>query len=171
MIPYIYGKRGEYTSSLGETLLCAVVFLDLTAFFFLSFMNICFDTLVSNPPVWLMILLFLIMGADIGAELYLNRKLTWRFIFYTAVMVLLMLSWAIDNNYILYLSASIFLRFPEIIKFSMIVQTKLRPYHILFQLYTFLKIFYVIAVVGHVFGCIFYAIDDTLIKAQYYGPI
>lgn len=51
------------------------------------------------------------------------------------------------------------------------MKAKLRPYHGLYTLYTFCKIFYLIATVGHVLGCIFYAIDNTLIKEQYYGPI
>lgn len=51
------------------------------------------------------------------------------------------------------------------------MQEKLRSYDKLFKLYTVLKIFYMIAVVGHVLGCIFYAIDNTLIKAEYYGTI
>ena len=32
------------------------------------------------------------------------------------------------------------------------------------KFYTLLKIIYLFIVVGHVFGCIFYAIDNTLIK-------
>lgn len=51
------------------------------------------------------------------------------------------------------------------------MQEKLRPYDKLFKVYTGFKIFYMIVVVGHALGCIFYAIDNTLIKAEYYGTI
>lgn len=141
------------------------MFVDLTAFFFLSFMNICFDTLVSDPPDWILTLLFGIMGIDLLAELFLSKRLTLRFILYLTIMILLILSWAIDNNYVLYLSASVFLRFPEVTKYNEIMKAKLRPFPILYKVYTFLKIFYVIIVIGHVLGCIFYAIDNNLINA------
>lgn len=45
------------------------------------------------------------------------------------------------------------------------MKDKLRAHHKSYKFYTFCKIFYMIAVVGHVLGCIFYAIDNTLIKS------
>jgi hypothetical protein len=138
--------------------------MDLTAFFFLSFMNICFDTLVSDPPVWLLTILFSIMGYDLAVQLYYDKKMTIKFVIHALIMLLLILSWAINVNWVIYLSAGIFLRFPEIIQFNDIIQDKLRAYDILFKIYTFCKIFYMFCVVGHVLGCIFYAIDNTLIK-------
>lgn len=86
-------------------------------------------------------------------------------------MIFLILSWATKKQSILFLSSLIFARFTEIVRFNEIMQEKLRSYDKLFKLYTVLKIFYMIAVVGHVLGCIFYAIDNTLIKAEYYGTI
>lgn len=51
------------------------------------------------------------------------------------------------------------------------MKVKLRPFPFLYKIYTMFKIFYVIIVVGHVLGCIFYAIDNNLIQKQYYGSI
>lgn len=85
MINYVYAQRGTYTESIFQTILCFVVFCDLTAFFFLSFMNICFDTLVSNPPLWLLVLLFAIMTLDLFTELFLRRKITFRFMLYLGI--------------------------------------------------------------------------------------
>lgn len=134
-------------------------------------MNICFDTLVSDPPTWLLTILFFIMGMDLLALLYYNKRVNIKFMVHTVIMILLILSWSVRSNWIINLSAAVFLRFPEIIQYNDIVQDKLRPYGKLFKLYTFCKIFYMIAVVGHVLGCIFYAIDNTLIKSEYYGSI
>lgn len=80
-------------------------------------------------------------------------------------MVLLILSWTVENQATLYLSALVLLRFPEIVYFNDIMQDKLRSKHYLFKVYVLLKIIYMLTVVGHVMGCIFYAIDNTLIKA------
>lgn len=171
MINYAYGQRNQYNSTPVRTILCGLVFADLTAFFFLSFMNICFDTIVSDPPVWLLFILFMVMALDLFAQLYLNRRLTFNFCLHLLIMIFLILSWATKKLSILFLSSLIFVRFPEIVRFNEIMQEKLRSYDKLFKLYTVLKIFYMIAVVGHVLGCIFYAIDNTLIKAEYYGTI
>lgn len=67
MINYAYGQRNQYNSTPVRTILCGLVFADLTAFFFLSFMNICFDTIVSDPPVWLLFILFMVMALDLFA--------------------------------------------------------------------------------------------------------
>lgn len=172
MISHAASKLGLYEWSLLETLLCFIVFMDLTAFFFLTFMNICFDTLVADPPIWFLTILFAIMSADLGAEVYFKGGISLRFCLHLLIMAILILSWAINGiPYILFISACIFLRFPETLKFNEIMKAIVRPYHGLHVAYTFFKIFYLIAVVGHVLGCIFYAIDNTLIKAEYYGTI
>ena len=165
MITHAYSQRNQYNSTPFQTFLCGVVFTDLTIFFFLSFMNICFDTIVSQPPFALMFILFLIMFVDIIAHLYFTRKITIRFLLNTTIMVFLILSWTVENQATLYLSALVLLRFPEIVYFNDIMQDKLRSKHYLFKVYVLLKIIYMLTVVGHVMGCIFYAIDNTLIKA------
>lgn len=172
MINYAHGQRNQYNSTPLRTLACTVVFLDLSAFFFLSFMNICFDEIVSHPPVWLLFILFMIMALDLLAELYFKKRITIVFCLNLVIIVLLSLSWVIKKpTVVIFLSGLVFLRFPEVVRYNEIMQDKLRSRSALFKLYTVAKIFYMIAVVGHVLGCIFYAIDNTLIKQEYYGNI
>ncbi len=75
-------------------------------------MNICFDTIASDPPRALMALLFAIMLLDLIAELYFSKKITLTFIFNLTIMVFLVLSWTVENTTTLYLSALVLLRFP-----------------------------------------------------------
>lgn len=112
MIPYAHTHLNQYNSTPLRVILCSVVFLDLTVFFFIVFMNICFDTLVSDPPPWLLLLLFGVMGLDLFAELYWRKWITVAFVGNTIIMVFLVLSWTLDNQYTLFLSALVLLRFP-----------------------------------------------------------
>lgn len=171
MIGKAYARKNHYDSTTLRVLLCSIVFMDLTIFFFLAFMNICFDTIVSHPPLWLMAILFTIMALDLVAELYFKRRPSLAFVMNLMIMVLLILSWTVENQWALYLSALVLLRFPEIVKFNEIMQGIVRSNYHLFQFYTLAKITYMMLVVGHVLGCIFYAIDNTLIKAEFYGSI
>lgn len=171
MINYAYSQRNQYNSTPVMTFLCCVVFVDLTIFFFLTFLNICFESIVSDPPIWILVLLYVIMGADIGAGLYFENKLTVKFFIDVAILILLILSWATDIEALIFLSALVFIRFPEIVKFNDTMQDKVRSNGNLFVLYTLLKIIYLFTMIGHIFGCIFYAIDNNLILNQHYGPI
>ncbi len=171
MINYAYSQRNQYNSTPFMTFLCCVVFFDLTVFFFLTFLNICFENIVSDPPIWILVLLYLIMGADIGAGVYFQNKLTIKFFIDVAIFILLILSWATDIEALIFLSALVFIRFPEIVKFNDTMQDKVRSNGNLFVLYTLLKIIYLFTMIGHVFGCIFYAIDNNLIINEVYQPI
>lgn len=164
MIIYAHGQRNQYDSTPIRTILCALVFADITTFFFLSFMNICFDTIVSHPPPVLLLVLFIIMGLDIFAGFYLLQGQKFLLILNTVIMIFLILSWSIDNQYTLYMSGLVLLRFPEIVKFNDILQDKLRSRKYLFKSYVLVKIIYMFVVVGHILGCIFYSIDHVMIK-------
>lgn len=95
MIDYAYSQRNKYNSTITRLLLSGLIFTDLTAFFFLTFMNICFDEIVSHPPFWLLFILYFIMGLDLLAELYFKRRVTISFVINTIIMIMLILSWAI----------------------------------------------------------------------------
>lgn len=47
MIDYTYSQRNQYSNTSLRIAVSGIVFMNLTAFFFLTFMNICFDTIVS----------------------------------------------------------------------------------------------------------------------------
>lgn len=57
-------------------------------------MNICFENIVSNPPIWILVILYLIMGLDMLAGIYFSKKITIKFIIDLVILVFLILSWA-----------------------------------------------------------------------------
>ena len=128
---------------------------------------------MTDPPIPIMAVLFTVLLADLVADIYISQSVLFlRIGVNLCIIVLLFLSWVLNNQIIFYFSASVFIRFPEVVYFSDIIRDQLRGKKpALYKLYVLLKIIYMMAVVGHVTGCIFYAIDESLIKAQYYGSI
>jgi hypothetical protein len=102
-----------------------------------------------------------ILAADLLSWLYFKRRITARFIVHLLIMVCLISSLVIDGvHWLKFLSLFIFVRIPEIPMFSSIVKAQLRPFRGLYLAFTFIKIFYLFALVSHILGCLFYAIDD-----------
>ena len=96
MINQIYGHRRYITKF---ELICAVtMFLTLTFFFFYTFLNICFDTIVTDPPIALMVILFAVLLADlIGYAIVQGKVLSVRSGVNLCIIVFLFLSWILNN--------------------------------------------------------------------------
>ena len=59
----------------------------------------------------------------------------------------------------------------DVLYFNVMVYNLVRKHTTLLKIYVLAKISYLIILVGHVLGCIFYAIDNYLIKIQYFGSL
>lgn len=111
------------------------------------------------------------MGLDILAFLYYYRKLTIQFFVDLSIFVMLVLSWSIKSEGVIYMSVVVFVKLPEILRFNNIIQNQVRSFRTIFTVYTVLKIIYVYALFGHFLACILYLIDVSLINSNYYGYI
>ena len=171
MIARVHSHRRYAT--VPELVSVTCTFAALTFFFFFTFLNICFESIVSDPPFFLMIIMILLLGLDLGLDIYLTRgHISPLILMHLSIIVILTLSWVLENTVLLYLSACVFLRFPEIIYFADIFREQLKGrYPILYQIYILARIVYMLAVASHVFGCLFYLIDESLIQRQYYSAL
>ena len=143
-----------------------VMFLILTYLFFFVFLNICFESIVSNPSIPVLAIVFLIMVSDIVMDAYFSGTvLATTVLLNTAIMIFLIASLYVDNVVIFFFSATILLRLPEIVLWNDIIRDQLKGKHkTLFKIYIIAKILYMMALLGHITGCLFYLLDQTLIR-------
>ena len=141
-----------------------VLFLAITFFLFYSFANLCFDTLLADPSLPLMIICLLILGVDEGVLIYMDRTITPLIILNLIIIVSIVLAWTLNTSWAKFLSLTIFFKFPEVIEFNTILNYRLSTRKKLEKFLVVCKIFYMVILTAHLIGCIFYFIDNTLIK-------
>ncbi len=76
-----------------------------------------------------------------------------------------------NNSWAIYLQVLVLIKIKDVFYFKRIVYELMKHDRITFRLFTILKIIYFIVLIGHITGCIFYLIDNTLIEKQYFGSL
>jgi len=72
MIRVIYNKREYYQP--WRIVWASLLFLDINYIVFISFMNVCFDTLAIRQPVALLVIAFLLFGVDLIMQIMMTKK-------------------------------------------------------------------------------------------------
>ena len=81
-----------------EIIISLLVFIALTFFFFFTFLNICFENIVTHPPIPLMVFAFAILVIDLLIDVRLNLTiLSWDICKNSIIIVFLILSWLLTN--------------------------------------------------------------------------
>lgn len=62
-------------------------------------------------------------------------------------------------------------RFLEITEFNKQIYKRIHTYNLMRKMYTIAKIFYLLFLFSHYFGCWFQLMDQNLIDNEYYGPV
>jgi hypothetical protein len=137
-------------------------------------MNVCFDTLATNQPIALLAIAFLLLTADLIIQILTTRKpLTIGNIIDVCVIFSLVLSFALFHLYkgMVFLQIVALFKLQDTVYFNILVYNLVKKNNVLLKTYVVTKISYWVILVGHILGCIFYALDNYLIKIEYFGPL
>lgn len=130
-------------------------------------MNVCFENLATNQSVGLLTTVFVLIGIDVIINIFMTRK-PFRIAILVDFLVLfcLVLSFSLYSLFknMVFLQVVALFKLHDVLYFNVMVYNLVRKHTTLLKIYVLAKISYLIILVGHVLGCIFYAIDNYLIK-------
>jgi hypothetical protein len=130
-------------------------------------MNVCFENLATNQSVGLLTTVFVLIGIDVIINIFMTRK-PFRIAILVDFLVLfcLVLSFSLYSLFknMVFLQVVALFKLHDVLYFNVMVYNLVRKHTTLLKIYVLVKISYLIILVGHVLGCIFYAIDNYLIK-------
>ena len=95
-----------------EFLSTLVLFIAITFFLFYSFANLCFDTLLADPSLPLMVVCITVLAVDETVLIYIEKKITILIILNIIIIVSIILAWTLNTSWAKFLSLTIFLKFP-----------------------------------------------------------
>lgn len=137
-------------------------------------MNVCFETLAIRQPTGLLVVAFLLFGVDLVLQIMITKKpLTIGNAIDVVVIFSLILSFSLFGlfKHLVFLQVLALLKLQDTVYFNILVYNLVKKNSSLRKAYVVLKISYWIMVMGHLLGCIFYAVDNYLIKIEYFGSI
>ena len=121
----------------------------------------------------LAIALFL-LAADVVAQVFMTRKLfTIGNMIDVVVIFCLVLSFSLFGLFknLVFVQVMALFKLHDTIYFNILVYNLVKKHGVLLKMYVIIKISYWVILVGHILGCIFYAIDDYFIKSEYFGTL
>lgn len=130
-------------------------------------MNVCFENLIPGQPVYITGICICILVIDLILSLIISKVLiTFDNILDLVVIVGLVISFSLYKTYksVVYLQVIGLLKIKDLFLINTMVYELVKKYNVIFKTYVVLKIFYWVLLVGHILGCIFYAVDLYLIK-------
>lgn len=137
-------------------------------------MNVCFETLAIRQPTGLLVVAFLLFGVDLVLQIMITKKpLTIGNAIDVVVIFSLILSFSLFGlfKHLVFLQVLALFKLQDTVYFNILVYNLVKKNSSLRKAYVVLKISYWIMVMGHLLGCIFYAVDNYLIKIEYFGSI
>lgn len=137
-------------------------------------MNVCFENLGSNQPVPLLVIALLLLGLDVVAKVLMTRKpFTLGNVVDTVTIFCLVLSFSLYSLHkkLVFLQIIALFKLHDTVYFNIMVYNLVKKYSSVFKTYVIMKIIYWVLLVGHLLGCIFYAVDNYLIEEEYFGPV
>lgn len=172
MIRVIYNDAQLYTG--WRVAWVALLFLTINYIVFISFMNVCFDNLAISQPTALLVIAFLLLGADLVVQVLITRRpLTIGNVVDVVVIFCLVLSFSLYKLFrnMVFLQVLALFKLQDTVYFNILVYNMVKKHGALLKIYVVTKISYWVILVGHIMGCIFYALDNYLIKTEYFGSL
>lgn len=172
MIRVIYNQPELYT--VWRVSWTSLLFLAINYIVFISFMNVCFENLAINQPVPLLVIAFCLMAIDLLIQVFMTRKpLTIGNVIDVVVIFCLVLSFSLFGIFknLVFLQVVALFKLQDMGYFNIMVYNLVKKHGALLKIYVVLKISYWVIIVGHILGCIFYALDNYLIQTEYFGPL
>lgn len=172
MIRAIYNKPDLYT--VWRVIWVSLLFLDVNYIVFISFMNVCFDNLATRQPIALLAIAFSLMAIDLVIQVVMTRRpFTIGNVIDVVVIFCLVLSFSLFKlfNNMVFLQILALFKLQDVIYFNIMLYNLVKKHGALLKIYVVIKISYWVILVGHILGCIFYALDNYLIKIEYFGPL
>jgi len=123
--------------------------------------------LALRQPVALLVIAFLLFGVDLILQVIMTRKpFTIGNIIDVIVLFSLIISFSLFGLFknLVFLQILALLKLQDTAYFNILVYNLVKKNNSLRKAYVVLKISYWIMVMGHLLGCIFYAVDNYLIK-------
>ncbi len=165
MIRVIYNKPELYT--LWRVIWVSLLFIAINYIVFISFMNVCFETLAIRQPVALLTIAFFLFAADLVIQVFMTRKpLTIGNVLDVVVLFCLILSFSLFGLFkkLVFIQIVALFKLQDTVYFNILVYNLVRKHNFLRKTYVIMKISYWVILMGHLVGCTFYAVDNYLIK-------
>ena len=172
MIRVIYNDPQLYTA--WRVAWVSLLFLAINYIVFISFMNVCFDNLAIHQPVALLVIAFLLLAIDVVIKVFMTRRpFTIGNVIDVVVIFCLVLSFSLYKLFhnMVFLQVLALFKLKDTVYFNILVYNMMKKQGALLKIYVVTKISYWVILVGHILGCIFYALDNYLIKTEYFGPL
>lgn len=165
MIRHIYNQPHLYQP--WKLIWVSLLFITINYIVFVSFMNVCFETLAIGQPTALLVIAFLLYAADLVILVFMTRKpFTIGNVIDVVVLFCLVLSFSLFGLFkkMVFLQIVALLKLQDTVYFNVLVYNVVKKHNFLRKSYVIIKISYWIFLMGHIFGCVFYAVDNYLIK-------
>lgn len=130
-------------------------------------MNVCFETLATRQPVPLLVIAFLLFGVDLVLQILITKKpFTIGNVIDVIVLFCLIFSFSLFGmfKHLVFLQITALLKLQDTAYYNILVYNLVKKINNLRKTYVIIKISYWIIVVGHLLGCVFYAVDDYFIR-------
>ncbi len=115
-----------------------------------------------------------LLAADLVIQVFMTRKPFKLLNLIDAVTIFcLVLSFSLVGLFknIVFMQVVALFKLPDTFYFNMLMYNLVRKRNVLLKIYVVTKISYWVVLVGHILGCIFYALDNYLIRVEYFGPL
>ena len=137
-------------------------------------MNVCFETLAISQPTPLLAIAFVIYAVDLVILVFMSKRLlSIGNLIDVIVIFCLILSFSLFGLFkkLVFLQIVALFKLQDTVYFNILVYNLVKKHNFMRKSYVIMKISYWIILMGHLLGCTFYAVDNYLIKIEYFGPI
>jgi len=117
--------------------------------------------------VALLVIAFCMMAVDLAMQVYITKKpVTVGNVVDVVVIFCLVLSFSLFGLFknLVFLQVVALLKLQDTVYYNILVYNLVKKHNILLKLYVVTKISYWVILFAHILGCIFYAIDNYLIR-------
>jgi len=123
--------------------------------------------LAIKQPIPALVITFILLSMDVVIEVLITRKpFTLANLIDVVVIFCLILSFSLIGLFknLVFLQIVALFKLHDTVYFNVLVYNLVKKHNVLLKIYVVVKISYWVILVGHILGCIFYALDNYLIK-------